>query len=275
MSRENRQALLRWSTTNAQPCYCNDPYPLDVTWIQATPETLACIFAIPDKDSIIVEESKEGKRVELVDGSWPLEAQREYTVSTTDPMDTICPIRKTFSLFPGKDDEEKCDRIHALSKNFYAKIWHDKDTPENFKKTFITPVSSDEIQAYRQFNWFLEVFGGPSMFEENGQGEKHYLPRTMAKHTASRMTLEYAITWLKLMKESMEEEFMDAPKVKEALGVYWLHFYAMFPFSDVERREFREVIREHFVAIDDDDDDEQLGKEVDQLDIGENKEDIK
>jgi hypothetical protein len=185
MLRAERQALLHWASTNAQPCYCTDPYPLDVTRISATPETIASIFAISDKTTILVEEVGAGTNtVELVNGSWPLEAQKVYTVSTTDAMDGICPIKKMFPLFPGENDEEKTDFIHGLSKNFYNKIWHSKDTPADFKKSFVNLTSSDEIQAYRQFNWFLEVFGGPSMFDAEGEGEKLYLPRTMAKHTA-------------------------------------------------------------------------------------------
>lgn len=236
--------MLHWANTNvAQPSYCTDPYPLDVTRISATPETIASIFAILDKDSITVQEvGGATKNVELVQGKWPLEPLKEYNVSTTDPMDGFCPIKKIFQLIPGETEDEKTDRLNALSKSFYAKVWHGKDTPEDFKKSFVSRVSSDEIQAYRQFNWFLEVFGGPSMFDEEGQGEKHYLPRTMAKHTASRMTLEHSMTWLKLMKQSLDEAFSDAPKVKEALEIYWLHFYAMFPFTDEERMEFRKLL---------------------------------
>lgn len=269
MSKEDRMAVLHWSSTNAQPCYCIDPYPLDTCRISATPETVANLFAISNKDTITVTEVGGKNEVELVDGSWPLEAQKEYTVSTTDSMEGVVRIKKMFALFPGKDEDEKTDRIHALSKNFYSKIWHGKDTPEDFKKTFISRVSTDEIQAYRQFNWFLEVFGGPSMFEEEGRGEKHYLPRTMAKHTSSRMTMEHSVTWLKLMRQALEEEFPEDPQVKKALGIYWLHFYAMFPFSDEERQEFRRVI------LDDTEDDvvvqccDEVEKGMEQLNVEE------
>jgi truncated hemoglobin YjbI len=266
MLKEERQALLRWGKTNAHSCYCNDPYPLDVTRISATPETIASIFAISDRATITVEQVDGNGTVELVQGKWPLEAQKEYTISTTDAMDGIIPIRKTFQLFPGKDEEEKTDRIHSLSKNFYSKIWHGKDTPEDFKKSFVNRVSSDEIQAYRQFNWFLEVFGGPSMFEEDGQGEKLYLNRTMAKHTASRMTLDHSLTWLRLMKQALDEGFPDDQKVKDAMGTYWLHFYAMFPFSDDEREEFRKLILGPDTSVLNA---EQLIKETDPLNVEE------
>ena len=107
--------------------------------------------------------------------------------------------------------------------------------------------STDEIQAYRQFTWFTEVFGGPGMFDDgdNDQGEQHYLPRTMAQHTKRMMTLEHTITWLTLMNQAVHEEFSnddEDAKLVRALSLYWLHFLAMFSYTDDERRQFRKLV---------------------------------
>jgi truncated hemoglobin YjbI len=159
-------------------------------------------------------------------------------------QDVVC-IKDTFPLFPGNTPEEKLDRIQALSNTFYHKIWHGATTPPSFQAKFVNKLSSAEIQAYRQFNWLAEVFGGPSMFDGPGEGERYYKARTMAKHPPSRMTMTYSVTWLNLMKESIEQEFADHDDVpvKKALGTYWLHFFAMFPYSDDERNEFEQLIQ--------------------------------
>jgi hypothetical protein len=80
------------------------------------------------------------------------------------------------------------------------------------------------------------------------------------------MTLEHSLTWLRLMKQALDEEFSDDPKVKDAMGIYWLHFYAMFPFSDEERQEFRKLILGHDTS---DVNDELLRKGMDELNVEE------
>jgi truncated hemoglobin YjbI len=149
------------------------------------------------------------------------------------------PIHKIFAtLIPGTNDEEKGDRLHNLSNTFYAKIWHDPTTPKDFHDKFYSRFASSEIQAFRQYNWLIEVLGGPSL-QEGGDYLTFLHGRVMAKHTASRMTLQHSLTWLRLMKRSMAEEFPDAPDLIEALEWYWLHFYAFFPFTEEERTEIR------------------------------------
>jgi truncated hemoglobin YjbI len=130
-----------------------------------------------------------------------------------------------------------------LSNNFYSKIWNDDDTPSSFRDKFFSRSSSDKIQAFRQYDWFSEVFGGPS-FRDDEARQRVLLPKVMAQHTSSRTTMEHAVTWLKLMQASIQEEFPDHPQLREALGLYWLHFYAFFPsFNDNDRRAFRRLIQ--------------------------------
>jgi truncated hemoglobin YjbI len=253
-------------------CFCgNLPVPLDLSKLHATPETLAAIFGVRNPESIIVVDQDTKQIVPLslkvvVEASftprWNLLPDHHYwvqllprTKTTRDDtthnndVDDVdhhhdharVPIRKIFTtLIPGSNDEEKGDRLHNLSNTFYAKIWHDPTTPKDFFDKFYSRFASDEIQAFRQYNWLIEVFGGPSL--QDG-GDLTYLhSRVMAKHTSSRMTLEHSLTWLRLMKRSMDEEFQDAPALIEALEWYWLHFYAFFPFTEEERKEIRTFI---------------------------------
>jgi hypothetical protein len=80
---------------------------------------------------------------------------------------------------------------------------------------------------------------------DNYERTKHILPKVMAKHTSSRMTPQHAIEWLNIMNQALEEEFPNETQLKKALELYWLHFYAFFPFSDDDRREFRKVVSIH------------------------------
>lgn len=255
MSKEKRQAHLHWASDNEQqqPCFCNAVIYLDVTKIAASPELVAAIFGVQQPDEIVLKEEEGGKEIHLDttdknDGfpCWELEPEKHYKVhvlvSPGTPRNTVVPIRNIFQLLPGKTEDDKSERLQMLSNNFYAKIWNDDDTPAAFKDKFFSRSSSAEIQAFRQYDWLSEVFGGPS-FRDDDARQKMLLPKVMAKHTSSRMTMEHAVTWLTLMTASIQEEFPDMPQLEEALGLYWLHFYAFFAYSDDERKEFRRLIK--------------------------------
>ena len=154
------------------------------------------------------------------------------------------PIKEIFALLPGDTGNEKSDRLQDLSNNFYDKIWNDESVPAGFKSKFYTPLSSERIQAFRQYDWLYEVFGGPEFDDDQllGNREKLLVKKVMAKHTSSRMTLEHSITWLKLMARSIHEVFPNEPELQHSLGLYWLHFYAFFPFSEYERKDLRKVV---------------------------------
>jgi hypothetical protein len=90
----------------------------------------------------------------------------------------------------------------------------------------------------------------------------HLRKKMMIKHASSRMTAEYAITWLKLMlvavdkvfpsldgdgndgeeENNDEEQRRQRWQLRYSLSCYWLHFYALFPYSDDERQQFRDVV---------------------------------
>ena len=258
MSRETRQSHLHWATDNQQPCFCNPVIHLDVTKLTASPERIAAIFGHTQPELIILQVTEGGQEVTLVTDDdtnggfphWKLEPEKHYEVHTTS-RDTIgensdqavvVPIRNIFQLLPGDTEDDKGERLQQLSNNFYAKIWHGDDTPSSFRDKFFSRSSSAEIQAFRQYDWLSEIFGGPSFRDDNIR-ETILLPKVMAKHTSSRMTTEHAVAWLKLMKESIQEEFPNEPQLQEALGLYWLHFFAFFPYNDDERREFRRLIQ--------------------------------
>jgi truncated hemoglobin YjbI len=254
-------------------CFCgNLPVPLDLSKLQATPETLAAIFGVrtPESITVVDQDTKHivplsSLEVVVVETNstprWNLLPDHHYRVqllprtktTSDDPTNNDdddvdhhhdharVPIHKIFTtLIPGSNDEEKGDRLHNLSNTFYAKIWHDPTTPKDFFDKFYSRFASSEIQAFRQYNWLIEVFGGPSL--QDGGDLTFLHSRVMAKHTSSRMTLEHSLTWLRLMKQSMAEEFQDAPALIEALEWYWLHFYAFFPFTEEERKEIRTFI---------------------------------
>lgn len=244
-NKEENQAQLHWASSNAkQPCYCTVPFGLDITRIVPTPLMISHLFAIPDASSIKIYDSNENE-VEFINGLWKLETQQDYYVYTNDPiMDSVRCVNEIYPLFPGTTDEEKQDSMQALSNKFYDLIWHSPKTPETFKDKFVNKFSSAEIQAYRQYNWFAELFGGPSLYVNKGDGEKYLKPKTMAKHPPTRMSLDYSITWLKLMKESLDDVFPNENEMelKRVLGIYWLHFFAWFPYTDEERNQLVKLI---------------------------------
>lgn len=151
-------------------------------------------------------------------------------------MDGVVCIKDTFPYFRGILPKSEPITCRVCPQLFSEKL-------SDFQAKFVNRLSSAEIQAYRQFNWFAELFGAPSLYDSPGDGERLLHAKTMAKHPPSRMTLDYSVTWLQLMKESIDQEFPDNVTLKTALGMHWLHFFASFPFSDEERRVFETLIR--------------------------------
>jgi truncated hemoglobin YjbI len=232
-------------------------------------ETIAAIFGVlhpewmqlsrqghEQEEQHFVWSSEQQKRV------WKLEPNQHYQVHVlhhdNHPNDNdddksieekeIVPIHGIFALFPGETDDEKSDRIHQLSETFYDKIWNDPETPKEFRDLFVSRSSSASIQAFRQYDWFHEVFGGPSMMMSSksttAPPRRDILlrPKVMAKHTKSRMTREHAMTWLHIMKRSVQDEFPNHTKLQSSLGLYWLHFLGLFPYTDDDRIEFRRIV---------------------------------
>ncbi|KAG7349217.1 bacterial-like globin [Nitzschia inconspicua] len=259
LPREERLAHFYWSSSNRQqPCFClvdKDMVDLDVIKLHISPELIAAIFGVRQPESIRIYDKDSGTMLALPDKdqtahawSWPVEPKHDYEVRTdvVDERDIeneepVVPIHRIFPLFPGDTDDAKSERIEQLSENFYSKLWSDPDTPAGLRDLFFSRTSSYKIQAFRQYDWFHETFGGPSIME-NCEREKHLWPKVMAKHTSSRMSREHAISWLNIMNRALEEEFPDEWKLRSALALYWLHFYAFFPYSDEDRREFRRVV---------------------------------
>jgi len=250
LTKEERQAHFHWASTNKQqPCFCNPVIDLDVIKLTPSPLVIAAIFGVKKPETITIHEKDSGKLVPLPTNgggptAWPVEPQKDYEVCVSsendDNEEEVVPINQIFPLFPGNDDDEKSSRIQNLSENFYAKLWDDPDTPQGLRDTFVSRTSSSRIQAFRQYDWFHETFGGPS-YMNNLEREKQLMPKVMAKHTASRMTKEYGVAWLNIMKKALEEEFPEEQKLKDALALYWLHFYAFFPYNDDDHKEFRDI----------------------------------
>ena len=236
LTREERVAHFHWASTNQQqPCFCKTTIDLDVIKLNASPETLAAIFGIRCPKRIELYDQNSGKLLPLPkekdDESgalcWPVEAKRDYEVRVVQTVDdeeqptvVVVPIHNIFPLFPGDNDDEKTERIEKLSNNFYEKLWHDEGTPKGLRDMFYSRFSTYKIQAFRQYDWFHETFGGPSLMD-NCEREQHLLPKVMAKHTSSRMSKENAVAWLEIMNRSLEEEFPGEYELRSALALYW------------------------------------------------------
>mmetsp|Transcript_17922 Transcript_17922/g.33841 ORF Transcript_17922/g.33841 Transcript_17922/m.33841 type:complete len:260 (+) Transcript_17922:90-869(+) len=251
--KDAKQAYLHWvSSSSSTPCFCRPTLALNLDTLMATPETLAALFGIADPSVVQVMEGATDENLALIpvsengsgDYYWPLEPDQHYQVSstTTETDVNVIPIKDIFSSLPGDTADEKSERLQALSNNFYDKIWHDETVPAEFHKKFHFRLSSARIQAFRQYDWLFEVFGGPAFTGEPAR-ENHLVSKVMAKHTSSRMTLEHSVTWLRLMARSMAEVFGDPDKnLQHSLRLYWLHFYGFFPYTEEERRELRRVV---------------------------------
>jgi truncated hemoglobin YjbI len=250
-------AHLHWSVANdviQSPCFCNPHIQLDIGKLQATPETLAAIFGVrppsalwlsPDEDANTTTTGSNGTaestRLELVDRHhWPVQADGHYQVHVTDDaILSSVPINKIFETI---GDEDKID---ALSRKFYDRIWNDENTPADFRATFVSETSKVEWQARRQFAWFCEIWGGPSYFSSELERQACLVPRVMAQHTKSKMSFAsgHPVTWLELMKAAVHEEFGDGdPHIPELLNLYWLHFFGFFAYSEEERAKLRRTV---------------------------------
>jgi truncated hemoglobin YjbI len=240
------KAHLHWATTNHQPCFCNPVIYIDLTKLAPTSETIAAIFGVYQPESIELRSYETQDLVPCDErGIWKLEPEQNYQVhvgnsSDDTTKDKVIPIQGIFALLPGDTDDEKSDCIQRLSETFYDKIWNDPATPVEFRNLLYSLTSSASIQAFRQYDWFHEVFGGPTMARQ--RRDKMLLPKVMAKHTASRMTRAHAMTWLHIMKQSVQVEFPNHPQLQSSLGLYWLHFFGFFPYTDEDRKEFRSIV---------------------------------
>jgi truncated hemoglobin YjbI len=265
LPREERLAHFHWASTNRQqPCFCTvgiSPVDLDVIKLHISKETIAAIFGVRKPENIQLYDKESGKLIPLCKGNtiipgqdtggWLVKPKRDYEVridcdnnnnkNNDENEEPVVPIYQIFPLFPGEDDDVKSGRIEKLSHNFYSKLWDDPETPAELRELFFSRTSSYKIQAFRQYDWFHETFGGPSLMEHLDR-EKHLWPKVMAKHTSSRMTREHAVAWLNIMNRALEEEFPHQYKLRSCLSLYWLHFYGFFPFTDDDRREFRRVV---------------------------------
>lgn len=268
LTKEDRQAHFYWTGTNQQqPCFCTTigdkdkaMIDLDVIKLHISPELLAAIFGVRNPNSIQLHAKDSGTLLSLPDTDdnaeaccWPVKPKHSYEVridiqsnntNTNDNIENeerVVPIHQIFPLFPGADDDAKSERIEQLSHNFYLKLWSSPETPSGLREVFFSRTSNYKIQAFRQYDWFHEAFGGPSITEDCDR-QTHLWPKVMAKHTSSRMTREHAIEWLTIMNQALEEEFPHEYPLRSALALYWLHFYGFFPYSDEDRREFRRVV---------------------------------
>jgi truncated hemoglobin YjbI len=275
---EGNKVHLHWASTNHQPCFCNPVISLDLTntctssKLNPSQETIAAIFGVThpewiqlrdhdDHEEILVPHQSSGvSKLEPEEQQQHSSGYQVHVVAVAvgsdnhnhnhnheeEETERRVPIHGIFALFPGDTDDDKSDRIQQLSENFYDKIWNDPETPSEFRNVFFSRSSSASIQAFRQYDWFHEVFGGPAMAraqEQESRRRRDVLrPKVMAKHTKSRMTRQHAMTWLHIMKRAVLEEFPNDSQLQSALGLYWLHFFGFFPYTDEDRKEFRRIV---------------------------------
>jgi len=220
---------------------------LDLLKLRPTPETIAAIFGVRQPDALSLTDQETNDALELIkNNTWAVEPDKHYEVHVVRqechvvPNDVTTTIKELHQLVGGTD------RVQRLSLNFYKRVWYDKETPAAFQSVFRVNHSDTETHAHHQSNWFCEIWGGPKLYSEQ-HGEGTLLSRMLKKHTQSRMTAEHALSWLRIMTAATNEEFAGETTIQEALGLYWLHFFAFFPFDDQQRTEFRRLVFPHNV----------------------------
>mmetsp|Transcript_13618 Transcript_13618/g.27702 ORF Transcript_13618/g.27702 Transcript_13618/m.27702 type:complete len:373 (+) Transcript_13618:31-1149(+) len=189
---------------------------------------------------------------------WPLQRGRTYgvaflpvstdgsyrlissTQSATEQRRPVIPFRQIYSHLG--DDAETI--IRRLSLSFYQSIWDlpADDSASNFRSIFTQSISSPQEAAVNQANWLSETWGGPRQYTaKNGLGK--YPKKALAKHSSiHRMNINNAKQWLQHMNGAMSKELRHCPEeVRWSISLYWVHFFAMFPFSDSERSEIRRL----------------------------------
>jgi hypothetical protein len=180
LPREERLAQFFGASTNRQqPCFCavgKSMVDIDVIKLHVSKELVAAIFGVRKPETIRLHDKGSGALIPFPEDTadpgkdgicWPVEPKRDYEVrivdDTNENEEAVIPIHKIFPLFPGESDDYKSERIEKLSQNFYSKLWGDPETPAELRELFFSRTSSYKIQAFRQYDWFHETFGGPSM----------------------------------------------------------------------------------------------------------------
>ena len=169
------------------------------------------------------------------DGSNRLVSSAEAATEQRQPV--IIPYRQIYSHLG--DDAEAV--IHRLSLSFYQSIW-DLPVGSNFRSMFTQSISSPQEAADNQSRWLIETWGGPKQYtDKNGPGK--YPKRALAKHSSKmRMNIDNARLWLQHMNIAMAMQPAEYPtEVRRSVSLYWVHFFAMFPFSESEREEIRRL----------------------------------
>ena len=252
-----RPVHLHWAddddddNNNARPCFGPVDLVLDLDKQSATPETLAALYGVLDPSVLTVWDANHAQ-VALDDNNhvWPLEADQHYHIQVPVVVDSyndekkatfLLPFAQIFAYLPGDTEEAKSDTLQSLSNTFYDKIWYDPTVPSDFSAKFVNSTSTARIQAFRQFDWLYEVFGGPAWAGEPPR-ETLLVPKVRAKHTSSRMTLEHSLTWLRLMDQTVQQVLADQPAIQQSMARYWLYFYAWYPYTEEERRTLRQAV---------------------------------
>lgn len=280
---KRRIAHLHWAssngnTTNNVCCFGKPHIEFNLDTLRPSPLTMGAIFGIRDESLIRIillaekepnddesrgldvishhvtnDDNDDDDYIELDDSkTWPLCPDAHYLVKVVMPAknnDDDCESSKlpTVPIDQLHDFVGGCDQVHALSNAFYGRIWNN-DGPENFTKLFVNRLSSASIQAHRQFTWFCEIWGGESLYSSAQQRNQYLVPRVMQQHSPRRMSLAHGLTWLKLMNAAVQDAFGTDPNYNEIafhLGLYWLHFYGFFPYSDEERAALKQEVFAH------------------------------
>jgi len=229
---------LHWASTRAPFSRAN--IQLDLSKIRATPETVASIFGVRQPDALSLKAQNDANTLEPVAHCWPVQAGEHYQVHVARPEDTVpdVSIKGLYQLVGGED------RVRRLSLNFYRRVWYHEATPPEFRALFQLKGDSDpEKHARNQSAWFCEIWGGPEKLYTELFNENSLLTRMLSLHSRNRMVYENAVSWLGVMKAAVDEEFAaDDPKIIESLSLYWLHFFAFFPYEEEQRAEFRRIL---------------------------------
>ena len=243
-----RSVELLWR--GEKQCFCRSKIVLN---IKTTPPhtyqysfiTIAHIFGIRDIEHLIIQDADTGltmKKSSSEEG-WilPMVNRKTFYVSVENGS---C-VTSKYRIKDIASGLGAYERIKRLSLCFYNHIWH-LNVDDAFRQHFVRAAEGPEEAADNQSRWLWEMWGGNEPMYSTKHGQGTIFKRMLSRHDVSRMSLDNACSWLKIMKDVSREVFDDAQDkdLITSISLYWLHFLAFFEYTTEERIHFQAILFE-------------------------------
>ena len=230
------------------PCFCRDKIVLNIESMPPHTNTYHCItiahiFGIKDVKHLIMQDNETGLILNTSSSEWnlPMISGKTFLVDVDDESYLMSKHQiKEIATLLGTFEKTK-----KLSLTFYNRIWNDSQNDE-FRQHFTQNVANPEQAADNQSRWLWEMWGGQEATYSSKYGKTSVFKRMLSRHDKSRMSFDNACIWLTHMKEVIMKIY-DEDKDKDLinnLSAYWLHFFAFFEYSPVERHHFQRILFE-------------------------------